>query len=267
MSLTGEGIDFVRICELPAGIWLDGVYFASPRTALVRWRSSLSNMFYQIYVNSRYAGTTIDGDQREMVVQIPTSMESAVRIEVFAVKPEQAHLKFSDEIGLLPTDSGRVKLKLPRSQTLPMGATLNIYCDSGTGQIDYEEPVNKTPLLVWPSWLNKAGFGMSKFALGDFGWDSPAAVGFAKGSFGNGEFGLDADTIEWVSQPMPLGAYKFGVKVTDERGNESNASEIGPVTMTPAARPAEKLSIISFDKQTGELILYMETPEGLQPPK
>jgi hypothetical protein len=267
MSLTSDGIDFVRVCELPAGIWLDGVYFASPRTALVRWRSSLSNMFYQVYVNGRYAGATIDSDQREMLVQIPTSTESAVRLEVFAVKPEQAHLDFSAEIEPLPTDNGRVRLKLLRSQNLPIGATFNIYCDGGTGQIDYYEPINDSPLPVWPNWLNKAGFGMSKFTLGDFGWDSPAAVGFAKGSFGNGQFGLDADTIEWVSQPMSLGAYKFGVKVTDERGNESNASEIGPVTATPAARPAEKLSLMSFDKQTGELILHMETSEGLQPSK
>jgi len=61
---------------------------------------------------------------------------------------------------------------------------------------------------------------------------------------------------------MPLGAYKFGVKVIDERGNESSTTEIGPVTVTPAARPAENLSIMSFDKQTGELVLQMETPKG-----
>jgi len=262
MSLTSEGIGSVRVFELPAGIWSDGTYFVSPRTALVRWRSSLSNMFYQVYVNGQYAGATIESEQREMLVQIPTSVKSAIRIEVFTVKPEQAHLDFSAEIEPLPTDNGRVKLKLLRSQTLPIGATLNIYCDGGTGQIDYDEPVNDSPLLVWPSRLNKAGFGMSRFAMGDFGWDSPAAVGFAKGSFGNDQFGLDADTIEWVSRPMPLGAYKFGVKVIDERGNESSTTEIGPVTVTPAARPAENLSIMSFDKQTGELVLQMETPKG-----
>jgi hypothetical protein len=260
MSLASEGIGSVRVFELPAGIWSDGTYFASPRSALVRWRSSLSNMFYQVYVNGRYAGSTVDSEQREIIIQIPTSVESAVRIEVFAVKPEQVHLDFSDEIELMPTDNGRVKLKLLRSQNLPIGATFNIYCDGGTGQIDYDEPVNGSPLPVWPSRLNKAGSGMSRFAMGDFGWDSPAAVGFAKGSFGNGQFGLDADTIEWVSQPMPLGAYKFGVKVTDERGNQSSATEIGPVTVTPAARPAQKLSIISFDKQTNELILQMGNP-------
>jgi len=59
---------------------------------------------------------------------------------------------------------------------------------------------------------------------------------------------------------MSLGTYRFGVKVTDERGNESDASEIGPVTVTPAARPAEKLSITSFDKQTNKLILQMGNP-------
>lgn len=257
MSLTSEGIGSVRVFELPAGIRGDGDYIAAPRVALVRWRSSLSNMLYQVYVNGCYAGATIYIEQREMIVQIPASVESADRIEVFAVKPEQAHLDFSDEINSSPANSGRVKLKLLRSQNQPIDATLNIYCDGGTGQIDYDEPINDSPLPVWPSWLDKAGFGMSSFALGDFGWNSAAAVGFAKGSFGNGQFGLDADTFEWVSQPMSMGTYRFGVKVVDERGNESSASEIGPVTVTPAARPAEKLSIMSFDNQTNELILQM----------
>jgi len=151
MSLISEGIDGVRIFALPAGIWADGNYVAIPLAALVKWRSSLSDMLYQVYVNGQYAGTTIDSDQREMIVQIPTSVESAVRIEVFAVNPEQAHLDFNDEISPSPADGGYVKLKLLRSQTLPIGATFNIYCDGGTGQIDYDEPINDSPLSVWPT--------------------------------------------------------------------------------------------------------------------
>jgi len=254
MSLVSEGINTVRAFPLPAGIWTDGSSIAAPRLSLVKWRSSHSDMLHQLYVNGRYAGTTIDSQQREMLVPIPTSFESAVRIEVFAVSPEQAHIDFSDQVAA-PANSGRVRIVLLRSQNMPAGATANIYYDSGTGQIDYEEPLNNSPIQIWPSWMDKAGFGMAAFGIGDFGWEGAAAVGFGKGSFGNGQFGMDADTIEWISRPLPLGTYKFGVKVIDQYGNESDPSETCSVTVIPAPRPAELLSITSFDKEKNQLVL------------
>lgn len=142
-----------------------------------------------------------------------------------------------------------------RSQNLPISATAQIYFDNGTGEIDYDNPLNDSPIRVWPARQDKAGFGMSRFGASDFGYDSAAAVGFGKGSFGNGQFGLDADTFEWVSAPMQAGVYKFALKITDEAGNESSGSETIQVTVTPAARPAEQVSISSFDKQTNQLVL------------
>ena len=82
-----------------------------------------------------------------------------------------------------------------------------------------------------------------------------ATVGFGKGSFGHGQFGLDADTIEWTSPPLSQGVYRFGVKVRDKSGMQSSTSETEPITVVPAATPAEGLSISSFDKQTNQLIL------------
>lgn len=257
MSLISEGIDKVTAVEIPAGIWQDGTYVAIPRIALVRWRSSHSDMLHQVYVNGQFAGATIDAEQRQMVVQIPSSFESAVRIEVFAVEVEQAHIDFSGELSEPPAGSGRVKMSLLRSQNLPAASTFNVFSDGDSGQIDYDQPLNDCPIQIWPSWMDKAGFAMARFGLGDFGWEGAAAVGFGKGVFGSAEFGLDADTIEWVSQPLPAGAYKFAVKVLDQVGNESTASEIGPVTVTPAARGAEGLTILSFNPQTNELVLQI----------
>jgi hypothetical protein len=257
MALISNGIDCVRALELPCGIRADGNYIGTPRAALVRWRSGLDDALYQVYVNSQYAGATIDTQQRELIVPLPTSPQSPVRIEVFAVQPEQAHIDFSGEIKQPPVDSGRVRISLLRSQNLPTGATAIVYFDSGTGEIDYQMPFSDLPIRIWPSWQDKAGFGMSKFGISDFGYDSAAAAGFGKGSFGNGQFGLDADTIEWVSPVLAAGVYKFAVKVLNERGNVSSDSETEPITVTPAARPAAKLSISSFDKQTNQLVLKM----------
>lgn len=258
MSLISNGIESVRALYLPAGIWTDGQCIEAPRVALVKWRSAWSDKFHQVYVNGRYAGTTLDSRQKQMVVPIPTSLESPVRIEVFAVEAEHAYIDFSSEYLRRPVDSGRVKITLLRSQNLPIGATAEIYFDNGTGQIDYDNPLTDSPIRIWSAWQDKAGFAMSGFGLGDFGYDSSAAVGFAKGSFGYGQFGLDADTIEWTTPELKSGTYKFGVKMTDKSGNQSSACETGPITVTPGAKPAEKLSIASFDKQTNQLLLKIE---------
>jgi len=190
-----------------------------------------------------------------MIVQIPTCLETPVRVEVFAVEADQTDTDFSNEIGLSPGQTGMMRISLLRRQNLPIGATAQIYFDNGTGEINYDSPLTNSPIQIWPAWQDKAGFGMSRFGISDFGYDSAAAVGFGKGSFGNGQFGLDADTFEWTSPPMNVGVYKFAVKITDRVGNESSCSETRQVTVTPAAKPAEQVSISSFDKQTSQLVL------------
>jgi len=258
MSLNSNGIDSVRAFDLPAGIWQDGRYVKEPRAALVKWRSAFIDKFHQVYVNGRYAGTTIESGQRQLIVRVPTSPDAPVRIEVFAVEEEYADTDFSSKLTSSPVDSGRVMITLLRSQNLPADATAQIYFDNGTGQIDYDNPITDTPIRIWPARQDKAGLGMSRFGLGDFGWDSAAAVGLGKGSFGCGQFGLDADTVKWTSSPLPSGTYKFSVKVIDASGRQSTGSETGPITVTPAAKPAEGLSISSFDKQTNQLVLKIE---------
>jgi hypothetical protein len=258
MSLYSDGIDSIRAFDLPAGIWPDGQYVKEPRVALIKWRSTWSNKFHQVYVNGRYAGTTLDSEQRQLLVPVPTSPECPVRIEVFTVDSEHADTDFSSELIKGAVDSGRVTITLLRSQNLPMDAAADIYFDDSSGQIDYENPLTSKPIRIWPAWQDKAGLGMSRFGLSDFGWDSAAAIGFGKGSFGSGQFGLDADTIEWTSPILPRGTYKFGVKVRDASGRQSTSSETVPITVTPAARPAEGLSVSSFNKQTNQLVLNIE---------
>ncbi len=255
MGPVSNGIASVRAFELPLGIRADGRCVPTPGTALVKWRSSLQNLFYQVYVNGQFAGTTLDSEQRQMVVPVPCSLESPVHIEVIAVEAEQANTDFSSELEQPQADSGRVRIVLLRSQSLPIDATAEIYFDNGTGQIDYDNPLTDSPIRIWPAWQDKAGFAMSGFGTGDFGHDSTAAVGSGRGSFSNGQFGLDADTIEWISPSLQSGCYRFGVRITDESGNQSSAGETEPITVTPAAKPADELNILSFDKESNQLLL------------
>jgi hypothetical protein len=254
MALISNGIDRVRAFELPVGVWSSGKSVGAPRAALITWCSSWVEKHYQVYVNGQYAGVTVDSLQRQMLVRVPASFETPVRIEVFGVEADEVDTDFSDEMELSLGLSGRVRINLLRGQGLPIDSTVNIYFDNGTGQIDYDNPITELPIIVWPNWQDKAGFGMSEFGVSDFGYDSAAAVGFGVGSYGWGQFGLDADTLEWISGPLKYGVYKFAVEVADEAGNES-VSETRQVTVTPLARPAEKLGISSFDKQTNQLVL------------
>jgi len=255
MSHISSGIGNVRAFELPGGICADGSDVPARRIALVKWWSCWSAKFYQVYVNGQYAGVTIDSNQRQMVVQVPTYFESAVRIEVFAVNGNEANKDFTGQIDSSRTHSGRVKIAFLRTQDLPIGSTAQIYFDSGSGEIDYNHPLLDQAIRVWPTWQDKAGFGMSRFGFSDFGYDGAGAVGFGKGGLGYGQFGFDADTFEWVSSALEAGIYKFGVKIFDKAGNESNASETGQITVIPAARPAEQISVSSFDKETNQLVL------------
>lgn len=255
MALVSNGIEKVRVFELLRGIQADGGGVGAQRLALVKWRSSWSDKLYQVYVNGRYAGVTLRAEQRQIVVPVPTSLERPIRIEVFAVEDEQADVDFSDELDSSDGHEGRVRISFLRSQELPIGATIQIYCNGGSGEVDYDNPVNDSPIRVWSTWQDKGGFGMSRFGVGDFGFDAAAAVGFGRGCFGNVQFGFDVDSIEWITEPMSAGVYKFGVKVVDEAGNESSAVETREVTVSPLAMPAEQMSVFSFDKQINQLVL------------
>lgn len=255
MPIIREGIEDVRGFVLPDGIAADGRGAAFSRTALVTWRSTLKGCFFQVYVNGRFAGATFEIEQRQLVVQLPSSFESAVRLEVVGVEPAEAHIDFAAELDSARLDGTRVKLTLLRSHSLPLGAAANAYFDHGTGQIDYHMPLNPDPIPLWPCRQDKAGFGMAQFGTGDFGCESAAAIGFGKGSFGQGQFGLDADALAWISPELALGTYRFGVTVIDAEGNEGPARETGPITVVPPARPAARLDVVTFDASANQLTL------------
>jgi hypothetical protein len=259
MSFVCSGIEDVRVFILPEGVVTDGRSAAVSRSALVTWRSSNAGLLHHVYVNARFAGATIDAEERCLPVQLPGSFLSATRVTVIAVDSRDAHVDVANELEQAQAVGDRIRLTLLRSQTLPLGAMINIYFDGGAGEIDYTVPLNGSPIPVWPCVQDKAGFGTACFGASDFGYDSAAAVGFAKGLFGSGEFGLDADAIEWIGPPLPAGQHRFGVKVADESGAESLASEVGPIAVAPAATPAAKLNLVTFDPDDNELT-FCATP-------
>lgn len=257
MGLISDGIDRVSAFELPIGVWADGEVVTGPRVCLVKWNSVWADKVHQVYINREFAGATADCEQRQIIVQTPNCFDRTVRIEVFAVETEEADIDFSNEISSESGNSGRVRLSLLRSQRLAAGARFRIYHNGGAGEIDYEQVTGDGP--VWACGKDKAGFGLSRFGEGDFGYEWAGGVGFGMGGFGLGEFGVDADVIEWVSPTLETGVYKFGVKIIDESGNESEVSETEEITVIPAARPVGGLDVLSFNNVGNELVLGLES--------
>ena len=259
MTLLSEGISNLRAFTIPAGIWADGTVTENVSSVLIKWRSSWLDKPHQIYVNGRLAAVTIDCEQREITAPVPSSEQTAVRIEVFATETENAHIDQSDNLNLASAQQGRVQIDFAKTHNLPRRATVDYYYDSGNGNIDYDNPLNVLPIPIWPGHQDNTGFGLSSFGKSDFGFDSSASVGFGKGNFGFGQFGFDACLMNWQSSQLAAGKYKFGIKVTDSFGNIDNAStETAQLTIIPPAKPAAKLSISTFDKSINQLILKID---------
>jgi len=254
MGLVSSGIDRVRAYALAQGVRADGRCVDEPLSVFVKWRSEHEDKFCQIYVNGELAGVTTGLGQRGIIVPILSAWSSAVRIEVFAVEPSEAHIDFSSQ---LPSrqQAGRIKLSWLRSMALPFEGTAQIFSDGGGGQIDYDEPVSKEDIGLWPSWQDKFGFGLGQFGEGDFGYEGSAALGFGIGLFGKGEFGFDADEVNWESDELETGRHKFAVKITDRFGQVSNGEETGEITVIRTATPAEGLEVDSYDKAEDRLML------------
>jgi hypothetical protein len=237
--ILSEGISRVRAFTLSAG------------AAVVKWHSIYSDMLYQVYVNGRFAGVTIEPGQKQLIVPVPLSGQTAVRIEVYAVEPGYADIDFSDEFQTQQVQAGRVKLEFPRTDNLPANGNVDYYLQG--------DRQNRRDIKIQLESADKGGFGLSCFGRSDFGYDGSAAIGFGKGNFGIGWFGFDSDMLCWQSGQFQTGNYKFDIKVTDSSGNEAEeTTETEQITVIPPARPAEGLEVKSFDKQSGKLVLEIE---------
>jgi len=254
MGLVSSGIYRVRAFGLAAGVRAGGGVVDEPLSVLVKWRSEHEDKLYQIYVNGELAGVTKDVEQREVIVASPSCWSSGARVEVFAVEPSEANVDFSDELQSRAQE-GRVRLGWVRGMGFPFEGTAQVYSDGCNGEIDYDNPLTREDIQLWPSWKDKIGFGLGQFGEGDFGYDGSTALGFGVGLFGEGEFGFDADEVDWISGELETGKYRFAVKLTDRFGKESEAQETGQITIIRTATPAEKLGVDSYDKAEDRLVL------------
>jgi hypothetical protein len=247
MGPVVDGIS--RVCVLPvaAGAGRAGAIVYEAGWAVVRWRSVWEDKAYQVYVNGRLGGVTVNELQRSCVVALPREYSRGVRIEVVAVEKSQAYEDFGTE--LTKQQTGRVEIRVGRRNGFSRVWAVRFYSDNGNGIIDYERPLSSV-LPFWPVWQDRGGFGGCQFGRSDFGYDGSAAAGFGAGAFGAGEFGFDCDEMVWSSPELATGRYRFGVCFFDSNGRECMRGQAGEkVCVIAPARPARRLKFREYKTQ------------------
>ena len=250
--MTTSGINNLRCVFLAAGARASGAAVNESLSCFVSWRSEHEDKFYQVYVNGRSAGVTVNVKQRKMVVPLRLLKASTNKIEIVAVDAAQKYTDLSEQLKAVM--AGRLKVSIPRSMSLPYEGQVEVYSNSGTGQVDYQQPIIKESIQLWASREDKGGFGLSRFGKSDFGYDGSASAGFGLGDFGSGEHGFDGNAANWESEELSTGVYKFGIKITDHKGNREIVSSETETVIIEEAVPAEKLTIGSYDKSQNELL-------------
>ena len=253
MALISSGVERVRAYALSVGVGADGNVINEPLSVLVRWQSEYDDKLYQIYINGKLCAFTEDVNERQAVVPFRSSWQSSICIEVFAVEPWQVINDYSSEVEF--AGGSRVRLRWIRKATVPPGAVADIFSNGGSGEIDYQEPIEEG-LPYWDVRQDKWGFGLSCFGASDFGYDGAGAAGFGRGCFGEGEFGFDAEETEWDSCELKAGEYQFGIKIRGKDGIvEEQASETETIMVLPGAKGTDHLSVSSYDMSSNLLTL------------
>ncbi len=234
--ILSESISKVRVFSLPIGINSDGTSNQLTGFALVKWNSTY-NLPHQVYINGKFGGVTTGTSQRQMIVSVPMSQLTAVRIEVYAVDSQNTDTDFSELIES-EHNLSRIKIEFPKM----LDGCIDIYRE--------DEKLTNEAISI----SQLIGFGLGGFGESDFGFDGGAAVGFGKGAYGFGQFGFDADMFCWQSRQLDTGVHNLKLKITDCNGNQTE-TQTEAVTIIQQAKPAEKITIDSFDKQTNKITL------------
>jgi len=129
--------------------------------------------------------------------------------------------------------------------------------NGGSGDVDYDEPVDDTKIKLFGDNGGFYGFGEGPFGEYEFGdVYAPGVPGFGESPFGDYAFGYGSITISATKKISDCGDYKFGFAVYDSLGN-LHSGVPGEVSLAVHVVPDKPkgLSKVSYDKNTDILVL------------
>lgn len=245
MAYTTDGITPLAVIEQDGGV-------------IVRAACSHADKTVQLYVSGRLAAWAVP---RQGTVEFALPLLRDTDVLMFlAVDAEEAACDYWDQAPPAAVEYGhRIRVRTPRlvQGYLPSDRWRVYLGAAGEAQADvlvHEQD-------FYPQGRGACGYGS---VLGDgYGYDGAEAAGYGE-HYGSGEYGLDCEMLEWVSDPLWPGDYPVRVAVRSVRGEESTM-DVSLVALTTYPRPAAGLAVDSYDRPTDILELsWAQSPDIVQ---
>lgn len=132
-----------------------------------------------------------------------------------------------------------------------------LFANSGSGDIDWDNPANNRIYDLFPGGAGIYGFGRAPFGHFRFGHGhSMRAAGFGHLPFGKFPFGHGTGWIRITKELTDCGAYKYAFIAYDEHGNEHTGTP-GEATISAHFAPDAPTGLkpVSYNKDTDVLVL------------
>ena len=151
---------------------------------------------------------------------------------------------------------------------VPAGRTpgdyLKLHSNGGSGDVDWNDPVDEAIYPMFPNGAGIYGFGHAPFGHHRFGHGhSMRTPGFGHMPFGRHPFGHGSAIITAKTVVTDCGDHSFAFAAYDEAGNlhTGTPDQVNvPIHLQPD--PPRRLKKNSYDKDTDILILDVQTGRG-----
>lgn len=234
MSCTTEGITHVRVRPLALDLAPDGAV-VGPGAIEATWDSTQAGRWHQVYINGQLAGVTARPEDRRQTVTAPVGRngpDEMLLVEVLAVDSADRWTDFADALAGFGPDAGaEVHLSWQAGEYLdPNLESFDVFGDDRTGTVDYDTPLNESPIPARPGGSSPWGYGC--------------------GGYGVGGYGQSAARYEWTTDVLEPGTWRLAVVAVDTADNRPATAAEVEISVAPIPRPPENFRVASYDAQT-----------------
>ncbi len=224
----------------------------TPNRWKIVFRSTNIGLHHQLYVNGDLSDWTDTCDQRSFVIDADAFPKELV---IAAVDPYNRDLDMSAQLPLEVQEPTWIYRALQvSSPKYRPGSQVAILSDHATGNID------TLPLAIRklrPEWLWSWGFAEDPFGMGGLGYDANTAPGIGRGTFGAGDFGIDAKSISISAALVEEGTHQILLRVISESGEYTDGS-IQYINVFPPPPPPTSLTTTNYQPETSTLTLQIQ---------
>lgn len=157
-----------------------------------------------------------------------------------------------------------VTLRVPIDESWDAGASLQVFCDFGSGTIDTSKPLLRRPREVFAGQRAARGVGLQPVGIGrtgDFKASRPRG-GLGRTRVGVTPLGTTPPFIDvTVDVPPAFGVWKFAAQVLDRDGNPQSGplQEISAVVSGTQPAALKSFSLFGYDAGADQVIFDFTT--------